>query len=838
MAFLLQRSVTIDHTKLPADETEFKLVILGTYTWLRTIANGGDIYDDSGPGGSGPGLCDIQFTSDSAGATILNWEVEYYNPVTGAVAIWVKIPSISSSVDTVFYFWYSDPATNHQTQSSYPLVWADNTSFTDPAGYILVLHFGSYAVAAPPTFTSALDSSANNSDGSAIGSPTTISTGQIDGGLSLNGTSAAVTIPSFNMQNAGATDVSVEVWMKTTNASQNGMMVCKEPVNSDWELFLEGGNIKLRGGSTTAVTYACSTDTLWHKVVGTIQGTAGKLYLDGTLVSTGAVTAITNSANTTLEVGRYSESGGGYFFNGQLDEVRVSNTILTANRIRAIYNAESSPSTFYSISTATVAPTPPTPSVLDWATLIQGRQFGSSTGGGGPLTVSKSLRQHVKIGDLIAILAASDAGALSVTDNLGNTYTNAPGEVSSAVNMNCSIIWSVVTNPGIVTVSITTTHDQLWGVVLVYGDNAPPCDQGSLGIGFIQSGGNKYGVGMQPVYGAKTLLLSILTSENYTSNFSSTTGDSLLTVADLVVGGGRHTAGIYSKMITSPGINQIKLLNDIANDSQQACSAAFSKPLTRPGGTTSQLGHRPSAGNTPTYAGQYSIETILPYLPILGQRVFVGIHNRTSQSVLTYTLSDTYGNTYSSIVNYNSASVAGADPIAWYNTTVQHLPTDTGAFKVHCDFALTSGNFPSSGGIALVEYSLPNMGTPTGYNMASSVDQGGGYSLAKTSPATVSGSNILLCYAADGAFVSSPFPVVWTPSASFTTDSSLTDPQTEAAMSAFANATQLGVSAILSKLVTSGTYTGQIISNNYAAEPSIVMITIPYAAGNWRVYEA
>ena len=55
----------------------------------------------------------------------LKWEVEKYDGTTGNLIAWVKIPSVSSSTDTVFYLMYGDSAIN-TNQSDPPNTWDSN----------------------------------------------------------------------------------------------------------------------------------------------------------------------------------------------------------------------------------------------------------------------------------------------------------------------------------------------------------------------------------------------------------------------------------------------------------------------------------------------------------------------------------------------------------------------------------------------------------------------------------------------------------------------------------------------------------------------------------------
>ena len=58
------------------------------------------------------------------------------------------------------------------------------------------------------------------------------------------------------------------------------------------------------------------------------------------------------SANRTMHFGK-NDIIGGQYFNGSLDEVRISNTVRSADWIATEYNNQSSPSAFYTIGLQT-----------------------------------------------------------------------------------------------------------------------------------------------------------------------------------------------------------------------------------------------------------------------------------------------------------------------------------------------------------------------------------------------------------------------------------------------------------------------------------------------------
>src|SRR5215475_11180601 len=138
--YAFRRAITIDHTKVPnSDQSNFPVLVSGTYSFLATTSNGGNVTSASG--------FDIIFTSDAAGTTILSFEQESYSGTTGAISYWVRVPTVSHTTDTVIYLFYGNGAITSD-QSSKTAVWDTN--------YKGVWHLGQN-----PTGTAFSDSTAN-----------------------------------------------------------------------------------------------------------------------------------------------------------------------------------------------------------------------------------------------------------------------------------------------------------------------------------------------------------------------------------------------------------------------------------------------------------------------------------------------------------------------------------------------------------------------------------------------------------------------------------------------------------------------------------------------------
>jgi len=89
-----RKKIVIDHTKIDEYLTNFPVLVKLTSSNFdfTKVKNDGT---------------DIRFTK-SDGQTLLSYERERYDTNNGNAEYWVKIPSISSTTDTVFYVYYGN----------------------------------------------------------------------------------------------------------------------------------------------------------------------------------------------------------------------------------------------------------------------------------------------------------------------------------------------------------------------------------------------------------------------------------------------------------------------------------------------------------------------------------------------------------------------------------------------------------------------------------------------------------------------------------------------------------------------------------------------------------
>jgi Concanavalin A-like lectin/glucanases superfamily len=279
--------------------------------------------------------------------------------------------------------------------------------------------------------TSAFDSVGGNT-GTLIGSsaPTWVAGRLGSGALSFSGngqfnvaTQSAVQTNSNLATTLGATST-LDVWVKTTATGSNthyqapaitGVDTAGNGADINWGTLNATGRIGIFVGDAGGV-YSTNpiNDGTWHNVAMTRDSATGivQLYVDGVLNGTGAfdlgskasqfflIGALANYSGTTLT--------GANSFNGQLDEVRIYNRVLTPTEISEIGQVPAAPTGL----TATPIPDSSSMVQLSWTNVsgfAQSVEVQRKTGAGGTY-------------QQIALLNGSATGYTDINLDAGTQY--------------------------------------------------------------------------------------------------------------------------------------------------------------------------------------------------------------------------------------------------------------------------------------------------------------------------------------------------------------------------------------------------------------------------------
>jgi hypothetical protein len=281
---------------------------------------------------------DIIFTSDAAGAVKLDHEIESYNPSTGQFIAWVRIATLSHTADTTIYLFYgnSNVTTSQENRTG---VWNSN--------YKGVWHLPNGS-----TLT-ANDSTGNGNNGSITAA--TATAGQIDGAGSFDGSSANINLGTSTTLHP-TTGGTVSIWLKANSFRNFSTAIANQDVLNDRNgyglYFYSSGvaNFELATGSTLqTINSSALSSGQWYYLVGTWNTTTVSIYVNGAL-SAQTSKMLTPTYSAPLRIGvDGDQSFANNYFNGILDEGRVSDIARSADWIAAEYNNQKTGGTFYSL---------------------------------------------------------------------------------------------------------------------------------------------------------------------------------------------------------------------------------------------------------------------------------------------------------------------------------------------------------------------------------------------------------------------------------------------------------------------------------------------------------
>jgi type IV pilus assembly protein PilA len=153
--------------------------------------------------------------------------------------------------------------------------------------------------------------------------------------ISLNGTTSAVN-PGFNWTLA-YNNFTAAIWFKTSSASDQKIVSHAGGGGASVIATVNVLRICLPtigcGLGTTTVS-----DGKWHFVVITGDANSIRTYLDGSSKPEVTQAAVSATYTNAFTLGMYQ--GGGYYFNGLLNDAVIYNRSLTANEIHRLYVEE------------------------------------------------------------------------------------------------------------------------------------------------------------------------------------------------------------------------------------------------------------------------------------------------------------------------------------------------------------------------------------------------------------------------------------------------------------------------------------------------------------------
>ncbi|MFX1457533.1 MAG: DUF2341 domain-containing protein, partial [Promethearchaeota archaeon] len=311
-----------------------------------------DLHDDVQPDGD-----DIAF---SDGVSWLDYEIELfnqaYNGTHAQLIAWVCIPTLSTSLNTVIRMYYGNSTMGSQENptdvwnSNYKGVWHLKEDPTDPS----------------PQFQ---DSTVNNNDGTAVNLYISNQTsGIIDGSLIFNDENeACVNVPDDDSLDLD-TDMTISAWVKTTLTPLDTEVIVNKwasnPPNQNFWLGKLNDNdlaFYVDANANVKANLSLITDNDWHYITGVADSSNSllKIYVDGIERNSDSYSGSSQTGTQFLNIGKASGAID-QEWNGNIDEVRISNITYSAGWIITEYNNQYDPKSFYSVGKeSTVTGIPP-----------------------------------------------------------------------------------------------------------------------------------------------------------------------------------------------------------------------------------------------------------------------------------------------------------------------------------------------------------------------------------------------------------------------------------------------------------------------------------------------
>jgi hypothetical protein len=293
---------------------------------------------------------DITFTA-SDGTTKLAYERVLFTKATGALTVWVNVPSLVSTSDTTLWMYWGNAAASDQQQAA--ATWS--------SAFQGVWHL-------EETSGALQDSTINNNDGAGVMGPLLGQPAKLGNGVRLDGIDDRIRMADSPSLDSTAAAGTLELWLRFTStasgayqfimassndftaprnsfewASQSGGDHYFYPWRGDDNDYNLGPNPYGAGGTwhLAAVTFAASTREV-------------KIYVDGLAMGFTVVNVptlwTTNAQPVDWLWGGHPSVAG--WFAGMMDEIRVANVVRSAGWLATEFANQSSPSTFAAIGAA------------------------------------------------------------------------------------------------------------------------------------------------------------------------------------------------------------------------------------------------------------------------------------------------------------------------------------------------------------------------------------------------------------------------------------------------------------------------------------------------------
>jgi len=215
----------------------------------------------------------------------------------------------------------------------------------------IIIRDGSQAVASlgfdEGSGSTTYDSSDNGNDGTINGAVWKSGTDCISGScLSFDGVNDGVVVPDSSLFDFAGKNITISAWFKAANVQGTYAAIMWHftggTPGAGWQFLLNANRVQIENRAPidklSITSNAAYNDNIWHQAVVTMDGSTAKLYVDGVYLKNDTYSNLIDY-NENLGIG--ADFTGANSFNGTIDEVRIYNHALSAEEIKAQYQADS-----------------------------------------------------------------------------------------------------------------------------------------------------------------------------------------------------------------------------------------------------------------------------------------------------------------------------------------------------------------------------------------------------------------------------------------------------------------------------------------------------------------
>lgn len=321
--YKFRKKIEFKASELPQNETlqKFPVMVSIADVDLKSVSNGGKVTSDAGN--------DFRFTK-ADGITLLNYEIEKYDPVAGTLQAWVQIDSLNKETKPVFLYFNNKYAANESGQNAwnktYKGVWHLRGLLSTKTPW------SNQVTAVPPASESKDVYVAAEKNSSQFPCLNTAEDVDITG------------------------DLSVSAWVRVDDRKEQTIITNQSGFNGGYRLSIsKDRRVEFSISNENAVTASINAEETgkqlekgrWYFVAAVYsdKGDSMATYINGVHDRSLQTDISLAGSSDPLQIGR-EPNRKLYYFGGLLDEVHVANVVRSNEWISTEFKNQSNPTHF------------------------------------------------------------------------------------------------------------------------------------------------------------------------------------------------------------------------------------------------------------------------------------------------------------------------------------------------------------------------------------------------------------------------------------------------------------------------------------------------------------